>query len=101
MRRIIWLLAFSVCALASGQTPRAVTGAVVQSWKYDQETKVLSLKIVNTSSKDVTSYNISITLKYADGSTDYTDSRPNEADLHGRHGGSTKRTSLQANHGDA
>lgn len=51
-------------------TVRASTGAVLQSWKYDPETKVLSLKIVNTSDKDITAYNMAIIVKYADGTTD-------------------------------
>jgi hypothetical protein len=43
---------------------------VVQSWKYDEETKLLSLKIVNASDRDITAYNVAIILKYADGTTD-------------------------------
>jgi hypothetical protein len=56
-----------MCALST--TINASTGAVVQSWKYDPETKVLSLKIVNPSDKDITAYNVAIILKYADGTT--------------------------------
>ena len=48
----------------------ASTGAIVETWKYDQETKMLSLKIVNTSGRDITAYNMAIILKFADGTTD-------------------------------
>jgi len=46
------------------------SGLEVQSWKYDPEAKVLWLKLVNVSGKDITAYNFSVTLKFADGSTD-------------------------------
>ena len=45
---------------------RQETGLVIQSWKYDPETKGLALKLVNLSGKDVIAYNISD----SDGSTD-------------------------------
>jgi len=43
---------------------------VVEKWKYDPETKILSLKLVNTSGKIVTAYGLSVIHKYADGTTD-------------------------------
>jgi hypothetical protein len=57
-----------VFALALLLTPqRQETGLVVQSWKYNPETKDLTLTLVNLSGKDIIAYNISI----SDGSTDY------------------------------
>lgn len=54
------LLAPILCA------QRQETGLVIQSWKYDPETKQLALKLVNLSGKDIIAYNISD----SDGSTD-------------------------------
>jgi len=39
------------------------SGLEVQSWKYDPEAKVLWLKLVNISGKDITAYNLSVTHK--------------------------------------
>lgn len=69
-RKIIWLLVLLTPLCAAAQAPRAVTGAVVESWKYDAETKAVSLKMVNRSTKDITAYNVAIIMTYADGSTD-------------------------------
>ena len=44
---------------------RQETGLVIQSWKYDPETKGLALKLVNSSGKNIIAYNISD----SDGST--------------------------------
>ena len=42
-------------------------GAVVQTWHYDPLTNSVTLKIVNTSHKDITAFNIAIKETYADG----------------------------------
>ena len=42
-------------------------GAVVQTWSYDPRTNTVRLKIVNTSHKDITAFNIAIKETYADG----------------------------------
>ncbi len=42
-------------------------GAVVQTWHYDPLTNIVTLKIVNTSHKDITAFNIAIKETYADG----------------------------------
>jgi hypothetical protein len=42
-------------------------GAVVQTWNYDTKTNLVTLKIVNTSHKDITAFNIAIKETYADG----------------------------------
>ena len=41
-------------------------GAVVQTWHYDPLTNIVTLKIVNTSHKDITAFNIAIKETYAD-----------------------------------
>src|SRR6266481_2173039 len=42
-------------------------GAVVQTWHYDPLTNIVTLKIANTSHKDITAFNIAIKETYADG----------------------------------
>lgn len=42
-------------------------GAVVQTWNYDPLTNIVTLKIVNTSHKDITAFNIAIKETYANG----------------------------------
>ncbi len=55
-----------LCATASwAQSPPI--GAVVQTWHYDPATNIVTLKIVNTSHKDITAFNIAIKETYADG----------------------------------
>lgn len=60
---------------------RQETGLVIQSWKYDPETKGLALKLVNLSGKDIIAYNVS----YSDGSTDLL-GRPNPPGEHSEDG---------------
>jgi hypothetical protein len=48
----------------------SLQGAVVTTWKYDPDSKNVTLKIQNISGKDITAYSVSITMTYADGSTD-------------------------------
>jgi hypothetical protein len=42
-------------------------GATVQTWHYDPVTNLVTLKIVNTSHKDITAFNIAIKETYSDG----------------------------------
>ncbi|HEV3384976.1 MAG TPA: hypothetical protein VG097_09170 [Gemmata sp.] len=42
-------------------------GAEVQSWHYDSATNIVTLKIINTSHKDIIAFNIAIKETYADG----------------------------------
>jgi hypothetical protein len=66
MRKAILFCAFAMALLAPLQAQRQKTGLIIQSWKYDPETKELTLKLVNLSGKDIIAYNISD----SDGSTD-------------------------------
>lgn len=50
---------------------RQETGLVIQSWKYDPDTKQLALTLVNLSDQDIIAYNVS-------------DSVPGSTDLYGR-----------------
>jgi hypothetical protein len=45
-------------------------GAVVQTWNYDPKTNSVILKVVNTSHKDITAFNIAIKETLADGRVD-------------------------------
>jgi hypothetical protein len=47
----------------------APIGAVVQTWHYNTEPNTVTVRVVNTSEKDVTGYNISINETYADGAS--------------------------------
>jgi hypothetical protein len=65
-RPLLIALFLSVCSAASrAQSPPI--GATVQTWHYDPQTNIVTLKIANTSHKDITAFNISIKETYADG----------------------------------
>jgi hypothetical protein len=71
---------------ASGQaTAQPPFPVVIEGWHYDPKGavgKTITLHLVNRSNKDATAWNISIAEKYADGSTDYVDGRPNRLGDH-------------------
>src|SRR5258706_2977711 len=70
-RTIITLLSLFVFALgASSLRASPPIGAVVQTWHYDPLTNIVTLKIVNTSHKDITAFNIAIRETYANGRVD-------------------------------
>jgi len=64
-----------------GQAP-VQTVPVVVTWDYEAQHKMLTLHLVNNTGKDITAYNISIAERYADGSTNYADGRPNDIHDH-------------------
>src|SRR5882762_437158 len=66
---IIGLVVFALGAMAQNSLLRASPpiGAVVQTWSYDPQTNVVTLKIANTSHKDITAFNITHKETYADG----------------------------------
>ncbi len=64
------------------QLPNTLMGVVIEGWRYDPAQKAVILHLVNRSNKDVTAFNISIAEKYADGSTNYLDGRPNDIHDH-------------------
>jgi len=71
---IRYVITVSVIALALGASTSLHAsppiGAVVQAWHYDPVTNIVTLKIVNTSHKDITAFNIAIKETYADGRAD-------------------------------
>ena len=44
-------------------------GAVVQTWHYDVTTKQLTIRIANTSSKEITAYNLSVAIRFVNGTS--------------------------------
>jgi hypothetical protein len=52
------------------------------SWYSALTKKMVMMRVENTSGKDINAYNISIRLKYADGSTDYADGSPSTPSEH-------------------
>ncbi len=47
--------------------PNTLLGVVIESWHYDPLTNIVTLKVVNTSHRDITAFNIAIKETYADG----------------------------------
>jgi len=71
---IRYVITVFVIALALGASTSLLAsppiGAVVQTWNYDPKTNSVILKVVNTSQKDITAFNIAITETLADGRVD-------------------------------
>lgn len=68
MQKRLPYLALAVLSLACTFTLRAgPPGAVVQGWHYDPAKNALTVHVVNTSDKDITVYNLSVTVKFTDG----------------------------------
>jgi hypothetical protein len=65
------VLVFLFASASQAQSPPI--GAVVQTWRYDAATKQLVVRVVNTSGKDITALNLSVTEKYADGTTNLSE----------------------------
>ena len=68
MKIITLVVSFALFAFCAPTL--SAQGLVVEKWKYDPETKILSVKLVNTSGKVITALGVSITHKFTDGSTD-------------------------------
>jgi hypothetical protein len=71
---IRYVITVFVIALALGASTSLLAsppiGAVVQTWNYDLKTNIVTLKIANTSHKDITAFNIAIKETYSDGRVD-------------------------------
>jgi hypothetical protein len=59
----------SLLPTVQSKLPDALLGVVIEGWHYDPGQKILILHLVNHSHKVVTAFNISMAVKYADGST--------------------------------
>jgi len=64
-KRVCYLITVLLFAISLRASPPI--GAVVQTWHYDPLTNMVTLKIANTSHKDITAFNIAIKETYADG----------------------------------
>jgi hypothetical protein len=58
-----------VCAIAAPTMAAIPTGAIVQTWHYDPVSQNLSIRVVNTSMKIVTAYDLALKITYADKTT--------------------------------
>jgi hypothetical protein len=58
-----------VSAVGSWAQSPPIVGAVIQTSHYDPQTKKVTIRILNTSQNEITAYNISLTVKYADGTS--------------------------------
>jgi len=67
MKRLPYLMLMLFLAVLAVPLRASPIGAVVQTWHYDPQTKLVTAQIVNESNKDITAYNISIKETYADG----------------------------------
>jgi hypothetical protein len=72
-KRLLCITAL-LCMIAVPLRGSPPIGAAVQTWHYDAAKKILTLRIVNTTSqRDITAYTISVTTKYTDGTTDVSE----------------------------
>jgi hypothetical protein len=83
-RLLLAVLCFAFTIRTPGEAQEIQKQPVALTWNYDGQQKKLTLHLANNSGKDITAYNISIAEKYADGSTDYADGRPNDIHDHQR-----------------
>jgi hypothetical protein len=62
---------FALCSLAVawGQGPPSNFGIAMQTWHYDQQTHVVTVALTNTSQKDITAYQFTARIDYADGTS--------------------------------
>src|ERR1700730_10058661 len=67
------ILLVAVSAVVSWAQAPPITGAVIQTSHYDPQTKTVTMRILNTPQTEITAYNISLTLTYADGTSSYTE----------------------------
>jgi len=84
---IVAVLCLAFAIWTSGQTQEVLKQEVQKvpvaiTWDYEAQHKMLTLHLVNNTGKDITAYNISIAERYADGSTNYLDGRPNDIHDH-------------------
>jgi hypothetical protein len=68
LKRLPYLIALVFVSVVVSLRASPPIGAVVQTWRYDATTNTVNARILNTSQKDITSFNISIVETFADGS---------------------------------
>ena len=82
-RKIILPLALILLAVSAGSWAQSppIVGAVIQTSHYDPQTKTMTIRILNTSRKEITAYNLSLTLTYADGTSSHGEGGPDFMNL--------------------
>jgi hypothetical protein len=81
VRPLLMALFLGVCTAGSWAQSPPIVGAVIQTSHYDPRTKTVAMRILNTSQKEITAYNISLTLTYADGTSGYSELGPDFMNL--------------------
>jgi hypothetical protein len=100
---LVLLLLFSVCAFAVRPLRASpLIGAVVQTWHYDSQTHVVTVRILNTSQKDITAFNLSLKITGQNGVSQYQWSRDliNTAVVLERFKGTASEQALRQERGD-
>jgi hypothetical protein len=75
MRKVMMLACiFLRCVLAAAwaQGPPSSFGIAMQAWHYDPETHVVTVALTNRSQKDITAYQFTARIDYADGTSSLT-----------------------------
>jgi hypothetical protein len=102
MKKILMLCAVLAFAVrASGQTPYTYTtdtegqpplpttqsklpntlSPVAVTWTYDAQQEMLNLRLTNNSGKDITAYSMTVSRRYSNRSTGYTDGSPTVSEM--------------------
>src|ERR1700688_4979598 len=77
MKWIAAMMCMAFTAQAYGQQPQVQKPVpVAVTWTYDTQQEMLNLRLVNDSGKDITAYSMTISRRYANRSTGYTDESP-------------------------
>lgn len=73
-RSLVLLLLFSACFFAA-HSLRASSpiGAVVQTWWFDSASKELVVRLSNTSQKGITAFDLAVTERFTDSTTEFAD----------------------------
>src|SRR5467141_1358790 len=66
LKRLPYLMLMLFLALAVPLRATPPIGAVVQTWHYDPQANTVTVRIANTSDKNITAFNISITETFGD-----------------------------------
>jgi hypothetical protein len=69
IRPLLIALFLSVCSVSSWAQSPPIVGATIQTAHYDPQTKAITIRILNTSQRDITAYNITLAVTYADGTS--------------------------------
>ena len=69
---LVFLLLLSASAFGALRASPPI-GAIVQTWWFDSVSKELVVRLLNTSQKGITAFNLAVTERFPDGTTQYSD----------------------------